>query len=77
MFPEKEIDYSKDVVSFDDVTQYSNTTNENNSLFVDGKILCNLEKSGTTTIKRNYLPRDVVNEKHVVQVFNKYEYKKF
>ena len=32
-------------------------------------------KSGTETIKRNYLPRDVINEKHVVQVFNKYEYK--
>ena len=43
MFHGTEIDYSKDVFSFDNVTQYSNTTNENNSLFVDGKILCNLE----------------------------------
>ena len=49
--------------------------NENNNLFVRGKQLCNFEKKVITTIKRNYLPRDVVNEKHVIQVFKNYEYK--
>ena len=73
------LDLDKDESSFDILlkaaAQDSNAKNENKNLFVRGKQLCNLEHKVITTIKRNYLPRDVVNEKHVIQVFNKYEYK--
>ena len=49
-----------------------NAKNENNNLC---KQLCNFKKKVIETMKRNYLPRDVVNAKHVIQVFNIYEYK--
>ena len=73
------LDFCKDKSNIDILLQAANNCNgntENNNLFVCGKQLCNFENKVITTIKRNYLPRDVVNEKHVIQVFKNYEYKR-
>lgn len=73
------LDFTKDKNPIDillEAAKNCNVDNENNNLFVRGKQLCNFEKKVITTIKRNYLPRDVVNEKHVVQVFKNYKYKR-
>ena len=73
------LDFCKDKSNIDILLQAANNCNgntENNNLFVRGKQLCNFENKVITTIKRNYLPRDVVNEKHVIQVFKNYEYKR-
>ena len=73
------LDFCKDKSNIDILLQAANNSNrntENNNLFVRGKQLCNFENKVITTIKRNYLPRDVVNEKHVIQVFKNYEYKR-
>ena len=72
------LDFRKDKIKLDILLEPAkdcDAKNENNNLFVRGKQLCNFEKKVITTIKRNYLPRDVVNEKHVIQVFKNYEYK--
>ena len=50
-----------------------NTEAENRDLLIAGELLSSLNNK--IIIERNYLPRDVINERHVLQVFNNYEYK--
>ena len=51
----------------------THTEAQNKDLFVAGKFLCSLNKN--ITIKRSYLPCDVINERHVIQVFTHLQYK--
>ena len=46
---------------------------EKRDLLIAGELLSSLNNK--ILIERNYLPRDVINETHVLQVFNEYKYK--